>query len=200
MLLHISIYHIKYQYMKHPLRTYTHPFPPCLCFYRAIKISPNWIILNTHFVCWTLFLPPTITTGFPLLNLHQPLHIIIFIFPSCKIIQLADILKHCKKGYPLLCRTHNPHMNQHMKSYGQKMTYFWQQVHQNTPWIYLGTPNMNPNINLSLLNLPPVSPEISFVISFQNPYKRSLVWFWLNSLNVPLVLNSYNNIVNMKFL
>ena len=34
--------------------------------------------------------------------------------------------------------------------------------------------------------LPPFSPRILFVVSFQNPRKVSLVWIWLNPPNAPL--------------
>ena len=107
--------------MKPPISLYTHPFPPQLYYFWLIKIIPNQTI-KTLFVCWALFIPATISLGLLFHRLNPTIHINMFLFSSCKMLQLHFILKHQKGGYHLLWLTHNPHMHQPMKDYDQKLS------------------------------------------------------------------------------
>ena len=90
--------------------------------------------------------------------------------------ELPSILKYLKGGLSSAVEnTHKPNMHQPMQSHGQKISSFWQKMHHAAPCIKLVPPNRNPNLDLSLLNLPPLTPPISFIISSRNPCKISLI-------------------------
>ena len=88
-------------------------------------------------------------------------------------------------GYHLLWCTHKSHMHQPMKIHGYKLPSLLKQVYETDPCIYMIHPKSKPNLNL----LPPIYPPTLFVISSQNPWKISLIWFWLNPPNYHLVSN-----------
>ena len=53
-----------------------------------------------------------------------------------------------------------------MLIFGHKLQYIWYQVHRNEPYIHLGSHNRKPNLDISLILLPP--PQSSLFPNFIN--------------------------------
>ena len=86
--------------------------------------------------------------------------------------------------------THKKHMHHPIKRHGQKVPYLWLQFNLTKACIHLIPTKRKPKIDLYLLNLPPLPPPISFILSSKTPCKISLIRFWLNPPNLCLSINS----------
>ena len=99
-------------------------------------------------------------------------------------------MKHWEWGYHLLWRTQKPNMRQLMKICGHKLTHLWKKVHWTDPCTHLEPLKRKSNLDLSLLNLSPFFPQISFIISSQNPWKISFILLQWKPRNTFLPSNS----------
>ena len=81
-IIQITRYSLPYQLIKPPLWIYIYPFPPHLCWFRVIKIPPNWPI-QTIYIFYTPY-PTHHTFRLPSAQASQ-------YYPSCCI-----YFFHCK--------------------------------------------------------------------------------------------------------
>ena len=61
---------------------------------------------------------------------------------------------------------HNPNMDQPKQVFWMETAVTMEKLHQTDPFIHLVTTKRNPNLAIAIINLPPLSPQISFIIPY----------------------------------
>ena len=147
--------------MKPLIWVYSQNFPPCLCYFWAIKILPNQPIRKlTFFVGKCLSCPPALLDNISRIFIIFYISLYFFLI----LVKCSNYLPYwnIEKGSIIRCQTPTSKICINAwKISESKLTYLWQQVHPTVPCIYPVTTKRKPKLDLSILNITPSPSPLS---------------------------------------